>query len=210
MLFVFHVNLSAQNNDTIVFGGKDWISNGLQGKVYLLPINTKALPNFDTMQPIDTIYTQTINIPPRNWSAGFPGLSDRFEWFGVEYTGTFKTNKPGRYIFRLLSDDGSKLFVDGKLVIDNDKLHGASAKTGETDLDNSSHTIKIQYFQGPRYQIALQLFAGLQNSKEEIFPGNNFILSTPGTHSNMLLLWLISAAILLIVIIIFWQRRRKK
>jgi hypothetical protein len=205
--FTLH-NLYAQN-DNKAFGDSIFVSDGLLGKIYLLPQNTPMLPNFDTLQPIDTIYTQSINIPPRSWSAGFPGLPNRFEWFAIEYTGTFKTNKPGHYIFKLLSDDGSKLFIDDKLIIDNDKLHGVAVRTGEVDLNNSHHSIKIQYFQGPRYQIALQLFAALQNSKEEIFPGNNFVLSTPDTQSSMSWLYATVAGIVLVIITILRKQRGK-
>jgi hypothetical protein len=84
-----------------------------------------------------------------------------------------------------------------------------AARTGEIDLDNSQHSIKIQYFQGPRYQIALQLFAGLQNSKAEIFPGNNFVLSTPHMQNNMLWLCITAAFILLLAIFIISKRRRQ-
>ena len=112
---------------------------------------------------------------------------------------------------RLLSDDGSKLFIDDTLIINNDGLHGAFAKTGKVILDDSRHSIKIRYFQGPRYQIALQLFASVNNSKEEIFPGNNFILYTQSPHNNKQYYFLIlGGLILLCVIFIFWRKSRKK
>src|SRR6185369_10587497 len=110
---------------------------------------------------------------------GFPGVTDRFEWFGLEYTGTFKVKKSGRYFFSLTSDDGSKLFIDDSLVIDNDGLHSQRERSGEIDLDNSTHKIKLQYYQGPRTEIGLQLFATLNSEKQEIFPGSNFKLYTP-------------------------------
>jgi hypothetical protein len=207
--FVTHFSLA--QNDNKAFGDSIFVSNGLLGKIYFLAPNTPKLPDFDTMKPMGTIYTRTIDVPPRSWSTGFPGLRDRFEWFGIEYTGMFKAKQPGHYTFRLLSDDGSKLFIDGKLVIDNDRLHGAYAKTGAVDLDNSDHTIKIQYFQGPRYQIALQLFATLQNNKEEAFPGNNFVLSTPGgTHDISWLYFALGAGLLLIAIFILRKQKSKK
>jgi len=198
-------------NDSKAFGDSIFITNGLTGKIYMLPANTRVLPDFDTMKPAGTIYTDSINIPPRSWSSGFPGLRDRFEWFGIEYTGFFKTNREGEYLFRLLSDDGSKLFVDDTLIINNDGLHGAFPKTGKVTLDDSKHSIKIQYFQGPRYQIALQLFASVNNSKPEIFPGNNFILYTQSPRNDRLYYFLIPAGLILLgVIFIFWRKSRKK
>ena len=142
----FFISFSARAQDgSKAFGDSIFITNGLTGKIYLLAANTRKLPDFDTMKPVSIIYADSINIPPRNWSSGFPGLRDRFEWFGIEYTGFFKANKEGEYVFRLLSDDGSKLFIDDSLIINNDGLHGAYAKTGKVMLDDSRHSIKIQY-----------------------------------------------------------------
>src|SRR6185312_722423 len=153
--FFFSFAANAQDNNK-AFGDSIFITNGLTGKIYLLAPGTRKLPDFDTMKPVSVIYADSINIPPRNWSSGFPGLRDRFEWFAIEYKGFFKAKEGGDFLFRLVSDDGSKLFIDDKLVIDNDGLHGAYSKTGKINLDDSRHSIKIQYFQGPRYQIALQ------------------------------------------------------
>ena len=207
--FILPFRLNAQN-DSKAFGDSIFISNGLMGKIFLLPKNTRKLPDFDTLKPVDSLYTKTIDIPPRKWSSGFPGLPDLFEWFGIEYTGTFKANEAGQYLFRLMSDDGSKLIIDGKLIINNDGQHGITSKKGELLLDDSRHSIKIQYFQGARYQIALQLFASLGHSKEEIFPGNNFILYTQSQQSDILYWLLILFGIILILIILFFRRKRRK
>lgn len=182
MLQVLSLQLPAQTSNA--FGGKDWISNGLAGKIYALPENTQQLPDFDTMRSLGTIYTKEINVPNRDWTEGFPGVTDRFEWFGIEYKGSFTVKKPGHYTFQLSSDDGSKLFIDNVLVIDNDGLHSQYSKSGEVNLDNSTHKIKIQYFQGPRTEIGLQLFVKLNNAEEEVFPSKNFKLSTPGNGST--------------------------
>ena len=207
--FVFSFQLRAQDNNK-AFGDSIFITNGLTGKIYLLPVNTIKLPDFDTMEPVNIIYTDSINIPPRSWSAGFPGLWDRFEWFALEYTGFFKANKEGEYVFRLLSDDGSKLFIDDSLIINNDGLHGAYAKTGKVKLDDLRHSIKIQYFQGPRYQVALQLFASVNNSKEEIFPGTNFILYTQGERKNKMFYFLILSGLIVLYFIFFFWRNNKR
>ncbi len=44
---------------------------------------------------------------------GFPGLTDRFEWFAMDYSGKFWIDRTGLYRFRLVSDDGAMLYVDG-------------------------------------------------------------------------------------------------
>jgi len=199
----------SSTNTGNTFGDSIPVSNGLMGKIFLLPANTLSLPDFDTMKPLSNyIYTNAIDIPPQSWSAGFPGLRDRFEWFGIEYTCLFRTDSTGSYVFRLLSDDGARLFIDGKLIIDNNGLHGPLSKTGNVFLSDSMHKAKIQYFQGPRYQLALQLFWSLENSKEQIFPGKNFIVYTPKSSSHFMWLLLLAALILILITVFIWTKRR--
>jgi hypothetical protein len=200
--------ISAVNqNDSLAFGDTKWISDGLKGKVYVLPENTNKLPVFDTMKASATLYTHTLNVPTRSWENGFPGVSNLFEWFGIEYKGNFRVKKPGHYTFRIVSDDGSKLFIDNKLVVDNDGLHPTSSASGEADIDGSEHTITVQYYQGPRYYIALQLFASIDKEEEQIFPGDNFILTTPGNSNTI---WYISLTVLLVVLVVGYQYKKRK
>lgn len=68
--------------------------------------------------------------------------------FGFEITGYIEIPKDNNYVFRLISDDGSRLYIDGNPVIDHDGWHGASAKDGELALKKGFHPFKIIYFQG--------------------------------------------------------------
>lgn len=139
------------------------------GNIYFLPKNTQRLPNFDELEPVGTVYTSKLDIAPRQFDKGFPGISDRFEWFGIRYTTSIYIDIPGKYRFRLNSDDGSKLIINGKTVIDNDGQHAPQAKRGEIVLEEGVHEFVVEYFQGPRYQIALQLFVTPPDGDEEIF-----------------------------------------
>ncbi|GAA4728380.1 PA14 domain-containing protein [Flavisolibacter ginsenosidimutans] len=198
--------------DSLAFGDTHQVSDGLEGKIYYLPVNTPKLPaSFDTMKAVATIYTKTVNVPQRSWSTGFPGAGNRFEWFAIEYNGKFKPGKAGRYTFTLLSDDGSRLFIDDSLVINNDGLHGPAAKSGSLDLSASYHDMRLQYFQGPRYFVALQLFAHLDKEKDGLFPGTDFSLSTPGesTGPNWIVIGVV-ALLLLLLLFLLWRREKTK
>jgi outer membrane protein OmpA-like peptidoglycan-associated protein len=129
----------------------------LRGDIYYLPEGTDKLPDFSTLRPVGTISTTTLNVPAQSFDQGFPGVTNRFEWFAIDYHGAFAVSAPGFYRFRLTSDDGSKLFVDGKQVIDNDGVHGSNAVEDSVQLDEGPHSIEVQYFQGPRYEVALVL-----------------------------------------------------
>jgi len=139
------------------FGVTTATTTGLHGKVYFIPELSFNLPNFKKLKPVGSLYTEYLNIPPRDFTEGFPGITNRFEWFAIDYTGKFWIEKPGKYQFALVSDDGSRLYIDNKCVVDNDGQHAALAQYGRAKLGEGLHDIRVSYFQGPRMSIALIL-----------------------------------------------------
>ena len=136
----------------------DGFLDGLVGNVFQLAPNTNLLPDFSQMQALSSIVVGNLDIPNRAFDTGFPGVPDLFEWFGIQFSGRINVAADGWYDFKISSDDGSKLFIDGVMVIDNDGTHAVREKTGRVYLMAGAHDITIDYFQGPRYHIALQLF----------------------------------------------------
>lgn len=145
----------------------------LVGTIYYLPEGTNRLPDFSKLKPVGKIYTSVLNITPRSFSQGFPGVTNRFEWFAIRYKGKIYTPRDENYTFSLLSDDGSKLIIDGKVIIDNDGVHPPYEKTGSVYLKRGIHEIEISYFQGPRWQVALVLSV-IWDNKKEIFDIRKF------------------------------------
>src|SRR6185369_16115150 len=96
------------------------IPSGLRGNIYRIRRNSARLPDFRRLKPVGAIYTDSLNVPPQDFRQGFPGVTKRFEWFAIDYTGRFWIEHPGRYRFLLMSDDGSKLYIDDAVVVDND------------------------------------------------------------------------------------------
>jgi putative heme-binding domain-containing protein len=74
-----------------------------------------------------------------------PQLTTR-DAFALRFTGFLKIEKTGDYQFYLSSDDGSRLYIDQKLVIDHDGLHGMSEKVGKVHLSAGPHSIVVTYF----------------------------------------------------------------
>jgi len=66
--------------------------------------------------------------------------------FALRFTGTLAIPKAGSYTFFTQSDDGSRLYLDGKLVVNNDGLHGMSEKSGKIALQSGAHAIVVTYF----------------------------------------------------------------
>ena len=151
-----------------VFGGDD--KKPWKGEIYLLELGAGQLPDFSTLTPIGTLFTGAINIAPQPFNAPFPGVpSDRFEYFAVRYQGPLTILAEGDYSFRLVSDDGSKLFINDELVINFDGVHGAySSPEVSVNLKKGVHTLRVEYFQGPRFEVALQVFGHKVGLPEQV------------------------------------------
>jgi hypothetical protein len=132
-----------------VFGITVVIPSALEGRIYNLRHNTPRLPDFSKMKPVGTIYATSLNIPNQSFKVGFRGVTKRYEWFAIDYSGRFWAEKPGDYDFSLTSDDGSNLYIDGELVVDNDGIHQTRERSGTVRLSRGVHDIRVSYFQGP-------------------------------------------------------------
>ena len=156
------------------FGNRTPLPDGLRGAVYNLPPLTNVLPNFEKLKPAGYVYTYSLDVPDRLWTEGMPGITDRVEWFAIDYEGDFWLTKTGKYRFRLTSDDGSMLYIDGRLVIDNDGVHSAEEMGGSAVLDTGKHHIRVSYFQGPRDAIALVLEIAAPGEQLRVFDMRDF------------------------------------
>lgn len=61
--------------------------------------------------------------------------------------GLLKIDQPGAYRLGLRSDDGSRLFVHDRLLIDNGGNHSPILRTGWVDLQSGLHPIRIEFYE---------------------------------------------------------------
>lgn len=182
--------LRAEDPPQYTFGTTVVDSSGLEGRIYAIRRWRNSLPKLNKKEPLSVIYAHNLNITPRRFDRGFPG-TDRIEWFGIQYTGRFWIEHDGDYSFTLLSDDGSKLFLDDKLVIDNDGIHPPLAVSGSATLTRGIHDIRVDYFQGPRFDVALVLSVTPPGAQTKLFDTQDFRPPaeasewTPGNISNI-------------------------
>ncbi|MCB0706658.1 MAG: DUF1080 domain-containing protein [Saprospiraceae bacterium] len=71
------------------------------------------------------------------------GTPDNFVVIAEGYINIPKSNN---YLFRLISDDGSRLVIGDNEVINNDGLHGATPIDGEVALAKGYHPFRMEYF----------------------------------------------------------------
>ena len=157
------------------FGTTVAANSGFRGEIYHIAPGSQKLPNFSKLKPVGAIYTPYLCVPSRSFDEGFPGVTERFEWFAIDYTGRFWVSEPGTYRFALASDDGSILYIDNKKIIDNDKQHPVIEKEGKVKLKEGVHRIRVSYYQGPRFHVALVLqVAGPKDDELRVFHADDF------------------------------------
>ncbi|MFZ5917748.1 MAG: PA14 domain-containing protein [Chloroflexota bacterium] len=116
--------------------------------------------------------------PNANW-AGTPSIVQRDIFltagevlpspYSIIWRGKLLVEKPGLYKLGTNSDDGSLLYVDGVLVVDNGGPHGARYVEGSINLTGGYHDLELRYFQdgGSR---ALDLWWTPPGGQKELIP----------------------------------------
>ena len=74
-------------------------------------------------------------------------LSKKRDNFGIVIEGNLEIKKKGKYTFNLGSDDGSRLILSGKVVVDNDGIHGVKNAKGSVALEAGLVPIRIEFFE---------------------------------------------------------------
>ena len=66
--------------------------------------------------------------------------------YGLVFEGDLVVPKDASYSFSLGSDDGSRLIIDGKKVIENDGIHGHKNVNGKADLKKGTAKVRVEWF----------------------------------------------------------------
>jgi hypothetical protein len=85
------------------------------------------------------------------------------ERFAIEATGTV-TLGPGTYTLRTISDDGVRVWVDGRLAIDSWAPH--ESKVDAAPIPAGRHDIRVQYYQLRGWtELRVDIVRGVQRSE---------------------------------------------
>ncbi len=91
--------------------------------------------------------------------------------FGYEFSGYFKAEKRGVYVISMSSDDGSRLYIDGQLLIDNDGSHSSEAANCKVALEEGMHDFKVEYFEDYMGQ-SLDIYLTTREKREQPLQDN--------------------------------------
>lgn len=131
------------------------------------------LPDFGTLTPVKTGSVSTFSLSPRIKSDNF----------GFRYTGYINITTAGNYTFYTNSDDGSKLYINNNLVVNNDGAHAAQERSGTVYLPVGKHAIKVDFFEAAGGEQCDVSYSGPGVSKM-IIPGSVLFTGTGATSST--------------------------
>lgn len=92
----------------------------------------------------------------------------RGENYALLMIGYVQARQAGYYIFHCGSNDGSQLYIDNELLIDNDGYHGYEEVAGRIYLDSGMHQVQVRYFQKGGAQHLKVSWQGSDFGKQEI------------------------------------------
>ena len=145
-----------------------------------------VIPDFDSLTPVATGTVPTFDISVRQ----------RDDDFAFRFTGYVDIPTSGNWTFYTSSDDGSQLFIDGALVVDNDGLHSNQEATGSVNLSAGAHEIVVTMFERGGQEVltvswegpgqAKSFIPGGRISPDPIVPMTNEppVLASPGSQTS--------------------------
>jgi beta-glucosidase len=82
------------------------------------------------------------------WTLNSPGRGIPFDWFSVRWTGRLTAPAAGAHRIGVEGNDGYRLYLDGKLVIDNWRKQSYGTRLVDVTLaPGSAHDLKLEYFE---------------------------------------------------------------
>ncbi len=146
--------LSLSNGTTAVAIGGRGLVGAFYGMVNGPGTGGQPNPNFASLSSIALLFaTNNPTMLYDSWGTGanfdFGGTfpTPYQDNIAVLFIGKFIATNSGTHIFGTASDDGSMLWIDGSLLVNNNFYQGVTTRTGSTNLNAGAHDIIIGYYE---------------------------------------------------------------
>ena len=123
------------------------------------------LPDFSELTPVKEGVTEQV---------GLDGTADNDDYIGLVFEGYVEVEKDGIYTAYTESDDGSRLYINGEMVVDNDGLHGRQTRSGQVALAKGHHKVRIEFFESSGGEFLSASMVGEGFPKELLAAGSVF------------------------------------
>ena len=117
---------------------------GLTTSVYKTADTMEDFPDFDSLTPLHVVVSDRVVFRNKHFKNIDATLVDDF---AVTFEGFLRVEVAGEYTLRMKSSDGSRLWLDGELVIENGGVHEAEEVTATLELSAGLHDLEIHFFE---------------------------------------------------------------
>lgn len=144
MDFQYVLDIIANGNPCKYWAPTGQADEGLKEEVFYNINGMSKVPDLSRLAPSSS--RQVSEPYYANTGSTWPGFQQR-ENFAVRWSGTLNIDKDGDYTFQIYSDDGSLMFIDKSLVVNNDGTHGWRHKSGSRHMSAGKHAFRAEMFQ---------------------------------------------------------------
>jgi hypothetical protein len=146
---------------------------GLNAEFFDYTTSLSVIPNLTGRTPQVTRTDAVVNYP--STSSAWPGLDSRFaNTFATRHTGYLRIDTAGSYTLYVNSDDGSRVWLDGVQIINNDGLHSMRERSATRTLTAGYHSLRVEFFENSGGAGLILSWAGPGIAKQVIPAANLF------------------------------------
>lgn len=114
-----------------------------------------VMPDYERLPPAGAWIDRQVNF--KDLSEHIPGEL-RGDDYAIRWQGFLRIVKPGTHVFTLDSDDGTRLYIDGQLIVDHHGRHAAVydfiQAQGKIELAAGDHDLRLDYYEAGGGQAA--------------------------------------------------------
>jgi mono/diheme cytochrome c family protein len=97
----------------------------------------ESLPDFRKLTPVAVGDAENFDLSPAR----------RRDRFALRFDGLLQIEKPGEYLFLIGSDDGARLLIDDKVVVENNGVHPFQQRRKKLKLQPGLHSVVVEFFE---------------------------------------------------------------
>lgn len=117
---------------------------GLVGEYYRIGERMNDFPTLGTRRPVIRRIDAQVNFGPTVVEFAKSGMRDHLY---ARWSGFLRIPRAGTYTFSVESDDGGRLYLDGKLIVDNGGVHPPHTRRRTARLEAGDHPLRLDFFE---------------------------------------------------------------
>jgi hypothetical protein len=155
---------------------------------FYVPADGVMYKYYELVNPPSSLATIDFSVAPtktgvvNNFAISVRSRNDQFAF---SFDGFIQIDEVGTYTFYTSSDDGSRLYINGVLVVENDGLHGTIEKSGIYTFNAiGRYPIKVTFFENGGGEVLQVSYDPTGSAPKQAIPNNKLFLIGDSSSSS--------------------------